>query len=339
MKHVLSLSALLLTTALYISSCNPIDEDELNSSTSSNSPNLQQMSPQEVFDAIQGEWYCYRRTSVDGPTCAGGSNESKKMDTFDLNYAGYKVTFTSNPTEVGLLIADLPCYEFYYDGGGGTSFYYISTFSENQQDLEALDMVVNSDLLIQEGGVYLHGMSGIIAGHTINFPYASKILQLDQENLIIYDPILQYQYYFKRSNATVSPHNEQGLQGTFLWDNYKEVTSGVEVENIALNGDISYTFTDEITYNQQSKVIHYKGQRTGPVNSGWFPNFEENELQFSYFNDGEQVFFEFETSTTHLSAWTGSGTSVNIHQLNNIELILRVGGCNSYKEYHFTKIN
>jgi hypothetical protein len=332
MKHILSLSALLLTTVLYISSCNPIDEEELNSSVSSNSPNFEQMSAQEVLEAIQGEWYEYRSMTVIGPTCAGGANENHHVTTHDLQYLSYKLNFTNIPSDPLLYGQYYSAYQVYTGGGSSTATYGIIN-SSTIPNLFASLTIQGWNYSLDDGAFYLFGLDTFLP---------LEIMSLTDDEMILYTNSLSYTNsgslrYFKRSSAPVLPLNEQGLEGTFVWDNYKKIQSGVEVENTYINEGITYTFSNEIYYNSQTEYIHYKGQRVGPMYYYPYPYFVENEPQLGYYNNGEQGFFAFETTSSHLTKPSSSGFKV--HELNENELILRDGGCISYKEYHFTKIN
>jgi hypothetical protein len=342
MKSFLLSCEILLVCALYLSSCNPIDEEEINSSPSFNSPASQQMSSQEVFQAIQGEWYCYRSISVDGPTCAGGSNETKQMTTYDLQYLGYKIAFTNTPSTTPAYYG-VPLYQVYGNGGSSTSTYGIFSSSDHPEILENSNQsTAQTTYPINDGAIYLWG-GGVsaqwiwLAQGGILYGSPARIVNLENDELVIRQfSGLNRLFFFKRSNSPVQPYNEAALQGTFLWDNHKVVSSGVEIENTVINQSISYTFSDEIHYNQNSKDIHYIGQRMGPM-TGLYPSLIQDELQLDYYNNGAEGLFKFETSSTHLT--TGTGTSAKIHLLTDTELILRSGGCLSYDEYHFSRIN
>jgi hypothetical protein len=321
MKHILSLSALLLTTVLYISSCNPIDEEELNSATSSNSPDLQQMSPQEALQAIQGEWYCYKRESVDGPTCAGGPNETKSMYTFDLQYAGYKVEFTNDYHAIDPTFG-FETYEMYYNGGNGTTGYTIRDSEFGTLFWWNMDMGPN-DLYLWFYVIFMEGYGYELGG---------RIVSLTNNELVLYTmaafPTL---VYFKRSNQTAAPYNLLALNGNYALDGYKDVSSGVTVTEESIQNSVVYNFTNEIYYDENGKRVKYTGYRTG---AAW----NNIELDLDYYDSDDK--FSYEVSDTHIFSEGTYRRSYKVHLLNSTELVLRRHlNCNTYQEYHFTKLN
>jgi hypothetical protein len=319
MKKVLSSLTVLFTATLLLYSCNPIEEDELPPS------NTSQMTVEEAYQLLQGSWYSYKRETVFGPVCAGGLNEIHPVNTFDLQYAGYKIEFTNNANVgPGLDVFNVPTYDLYYGGGNGTTYYSVvsgdnPTFSSWVTNIYY--QVGSSDLFLSFGTMFLEGFA---------YDGGGKIVSLTENELVIQTvlgspaPTL---VYFKRSNETATPYNVPGLSGDYILDNYKEVNSGVVDVNEAIANGPQYSFNNEI-YNTYNKLITYRGVVSGGNSSNYY----------LYLESAEPNGFTYEVSSTHLCS--GNIFAYKIIQFNANELILRDGYlCNSYKDYHLTKVN
>jgi hypothetical protein len=314
MKKVLSNLTVLFAAAVLIYSCNPIDEDQLPPN------NTSQLTVAQAQQMIQGSWYCYKRQSTEGPTCAGGPNETRTVYTFDLQYAGYKVEFTNNSNGIDPNW-DFQTYDMYCNGGGGTAVYSIGDADFGSMftlDMGPNDLYLWFDVIYTEG--YYYDSGGVIVSLTND----ELVIRVAGGTLV----------YFKRSNQTSAPYNAIGLSGSYLLDNYKEVYSGiVEINEVVANGT-TYTFTNDIFYDQLNKRVKYRCMGSG--GSGGY------SLELA---DADGNGYSYEVSSTHLyselAAWGGGvWSSYKIMQSSNTELILRDAiDCNTYKEYHLTKVN
>ncbi len=307
-------------TIILFSSCNPSEEIEQPPSQNNATSNL---SKEQVRQMLQGSWYSYKRESVDGPTCAGGPNETQNVYTFDLQFSGFEIEFTN--IDAGLdPTFELPSYQMYYGGGNGTTGYTILNYSEAQffadwYDLTPTDFFLSFNVLFLEGYGYETG---------------GKIVSITDDEFVLYTmaafPTL---VYFKRSNQTVPPYNDLLLSGNFLLDNYKEVSSGIVTLNEQILNGSQYSFTDQIYHDNNYQRVKYIGQRSGGVGSFY-------DLELDYFGSGDS--FTYEVSNTHLFS-EGLGAiwaSYKVVNLDNQELVLRDHwNCNDYTEYHFTKVN
>jgi hypothetical protein len=313
MKKLLGGLTLLFAAALLISSCNPSDDDLVPTG------NTSQLTTAQARQMLQGTWYCYKRESVDGPTCAGGPNETKSMYTFDLQYAGYKLEFTNNSNGIDPTYG-FETFDMYYDGGNGTTGYTVG--DSELGTMWNMDMGPN-DLYLWFYVMFMEGYGYELGG---------RIVSLTNDELVLYTmasfPTL---VYFRRSNQTNAPYNAPGLSGDFVLDNYKEVNSGLVDINEAVPNGTTYSFNNEVYHEQSTKLVKYRGTQTGGAGSNYFLSFA----------DADPTGFTYEVSSTHLySAYSSIWSSYKIMQLNANELILREGyNCNTYKEYHLTKIN
>lgn len=320
MKKVLSSLTVLFAAALLIYSCNPVDEDQLPPS------NTSQLTSNQVTQQLQGVWYLDKTQSVNGPVCAGGPNETSLMSTMDLQYAGYKLEFTQNYVDTDEF--NNASYEVYYNGGSGTTAYKVVENSIAQQYLGPYYTYNAGDFFIEWGGC--------IISENVGFCSHIKILQINANELVLYswDPFPTI-YYFKRSNQSGLPYNQLNLSGSFVIDNYKEVNSGVLDLNQTVANGSTYTFTDVVgSYNM--KLLYTGASITPNVNGNPYLNLA----------DFEAGSFYYEVSNTHIYSYGPSYTggvvmnSYKIQQLNNAELILRQhSNCNTYTEYHLTKVN
>ena len=322
MKKVLSSLTVLFAAALLIYSCNPIDEGQLPPS------NTSQMTVEQATQLLQGTWYLHKVESLDGPACAGGPNETRVVHTYDMQYAGFRIDFTENPGGVDQLYG-LPTNEMYYNGLSSTIGYNVLsaddvystfTFLPGQYDVQPDDIFLNFQYMVLEGRYITRGV----------------IVSLTSDELVFLSSGDSYGlYYFKRTNQNSLPYNEQNLNGSFVIDGYKEVNSGVvDVNQTVVNGS-TYSFTNTVVSN--NKELRYKGE-----------SITVSVIGNPYLNlaDYEAGSFLYEVSDTHIytegPSYTG-GYVINwykIQQLNNTELILRQNtNCNTYKEYHLTKVN
>ena len=318
MKKVLSSLTVLFAAALLIYSCNPVDDDLLPPS------NTSQLTTTEARQMLQGSWYFYKSESVNGPTCAGGPNETKTVNTYDLQYTGYKLEFTNISNGIDPQY-DLETYDMYYGGGNGTEGYNV--FTNDDENFSYMSSLFN----LQDGELYLWFEFIILEGYGIEG--GGKIVSLTDEDLILFNPSYQVLYYFKRSSQTAAPYNALGLTGDYVLDNYKEVNSGVVGVDEAVPNGTTYSFNNEIYHEQSTKRVKYRGTGTGGASNYFLDLAPANPSGFTY-----------EVSSTHLfSSITSSGSvwsSYKIIQLNANELVLRDGYlCNTYKEYHLTKVN
>jgi hypothetical protein len=320
MKKVLSGLTVLFAAALLIYSCNPADDDLLPPS------NTSQLTAAQARQMLQGTWYCYKRESVDGPTCAGGANETQSVYTFDLQYTGYKLEFTNISNGIDPQY-ELETYDMYYGGGNGTEGYNLLT--NDDENFSYMSSLFN----LQDGELYLWFELIFLEGY--GYEGGGKIVSLTDDELVLYTlaafPTL---VYFRRSNQTNAPYNALGLSGDFVLDSYKEVNSGVVDVNEAIPNGTTYSFNNEIYHEQSTKRVKYRGTQSGGSWSGYY-------LDLAPANPSG---FTYEVSSTHLFSSITSSNSVwssyKIIQLNANELVLRDGYlCNTYKEYHLTKVN
>ena len=320
MKKVLSSLTVLFAAALLIYSCNPVDEDQLPPS------NTTQLTTTEARQMLQGSWYFYKSESVNGPICAGGPNETKTVYTYDLQYAGFKVEFTNFSGGVDPQYG-IDTYNMYYGGGNGTEGYNV--FTNDDESFSAFTSFFN----LQDGELYLWFELIFLEGYGIDG--GGKIVSLTDEDLVLFNASYQRLYFFKRSNQTSQPYNVPGLAGNFVLDNYKEINSGVVDVNEAVPNGTTYSFNNEIYHVQTTKRVKYKGTQSGGAGSLYSLNLAP----------ADPAGFSYEVSSTHLfSEIAVSGGSVwssyKIVELNANELVLRnETSCNAYKEYHLTKVN
>ena len=94
MKKVLSGLTVLFATALLVYSCNPDEEDQLQPN------NTALTSSEQATQLLQGNWYCYKRESIDAAACEGGVNETKTVNTFDVELCCQMVEFSQNEAGV-----------------------------------------------------------------------------------------------------------------------------------------------------------------------------------------------------------------------------------------------
>ena len=318
MKKVLPSLTVLFAAALFICSCNPIDEGQLPPS------NTSQLTVEEATQLLQGAWYSYKSETVNGPVCAGGANEIHPVRTYDLQYAGYKIEFTNNASNVNPTF-NVPAYDLYYGGGNGTTYYSVVSGDNpvfSSLITNSIYQVEPSDLFLSFGYMFLEGFGYEIGG---------KIVSLTDNELVIQTALgstFPTLVYFKRSNQTATPYNVPGLSGDFILDNYKEVNSGIVDVNEAIIGGTQYSFNNEIYHQTFNKLVNYRGVVSGGSGSNYYLSLESAEPNG----------FTYEVSSTHLCS--GGIFAYKIIQLNANEVILRDGYlCNSYKEYHLTKIN
>ena len=314
----------MFATALLVYSCNPVDEDQLPPS------NPAQMTTAQATQLLQGSWYLHKIESIYGPTCAGGQNETRVFHTHDMQYAGFRIDFTQNSFGVDP-ICNLPANEMYYNGLGATTNYNVVGsdngfevaqiyFSFFQYEFQSDDLWLNFPFATLEGRYLTGGL----------------IISLTNDDLVL----MCYgdaggMYYFKRSNQNSLPYNALNLNGTFVLDNYKEVNSGVTDINQPVVNGATHTFTNTILSSNME--LKYKGESIDPN------IFENPTLTLANYEEGS---FYYEVSNTHLytegPSYSGGYVtkSYKIHQLNNTELILRyITDCNTYIEYHLTKVN
>jgi hypothetical protein len=298
------------------SGCNQPEED---SNPIENPTGSTTMTKEQVRQMLLGSWYFCKQESIDGPICAGGDNETRLVKTKDLQYAGFRLDFTNISAGIATSV-NLPQYNMYYNGGSGTTAYAVldytdSPFYNSIFELQPTDLLIIFDVIFFEGSAFETG---------------TKIVSLTNDELVLCTWGLYKQLlYFKRSNTTMLPSNEFDIFGNYLLDNYKEVNSGVvSVDEPITDGD-TYSFTNEISPYQILKEVRYKGYllSSGTCNYG---------LDLSTIEpDG----FSYQFSNTHLCSGS-SNPSYKVHFSDSQELILRLeGNCNSYNEYHFTKIN
>lgn len=316
MKKVLGSLTVLFAAALLIYSCNPIDEDELPPS------NTSQMTTAQARQMLQGSWYFHKSQSVNGPICAGGPNETRTVQTYDLQYSGFRIEFTEIAGVIDP-IWEIGTFNMYYGGGNGTEGYNIITSSDDNYLATYMDL--------QEGELYLWFELIFLEGYGIEG--GGKIVSLTDEDLVLFNPSYQVLYYFKRSNQTAAPYNAFGLHGNYSLDSYKDVSSGVTVTEESIQNSVVYNFTDEIYYDQNARRVKYTGYRIGTI---W----NDNELELDYYDSDDK--FSFEVSDTHVFSEGANAIwkSYKVHLLNSTELVLRwYLNCNTYKEYHLTKVN
>jgi hypothetical protein len=271
---------------------------------------------------LQGSWYFYKSQSVDGPICAPGPNETRSVRTYDLQYAGFRIEFTQNQSSIDPDFGT-PLYSLYYDGGSGTTEYSIMGYDQASvimpfygHDVQPNELYLSFPVMFTEG----YGFEG-----------GGKIVSLTNDELVIYMGGFPTLVYFKRSNQTNAPYNALGLSGDFVLDNYKEVNSGVVDVNESVPNGRTYSFNNEIYHEQSTKRVKYRGTQSGGAGSNYFLSFA----------DAQPSGFTYEVSSTHLhSAYSSIWSSYKVILLNANELVLREGySCNTYKEYHLTKVN
>jgi len=139
------------------------------------------------------------------------------------------------------------------------------------------------------------------------------------------------------------PINSLGLSGTYVHDVYSDVVNGV-VEYSIVPSPVKLTFTDEIYTPSASFVGDFGGYFRGIVDYNGLGSAGYAELfdDMSYFVDpvNDMSFFRYQVSDTHLFSQSSMNERYKIQVLNQNELVLRNHtSCNSYEEYHFTKIN
>jgi hypothetical protein len=227
-----------------------------------------------------------------------------------------------------------PTYEMYYDGLSYTCGYnvlscplivdgidFTPTYNQffNDITLQDNDLILNFDYAQLEGIVM----------------YGGLIISLTADELVLKPRYSSSYYYFKRTNENVLPRNDVNLDGVFVFDNYKEVESDVLTLDQNINDGSSCTFTSDLSL--LDKEIHYKGLFSPPlpgtISDITFPHIGWIE------NDNT---FAFEVSETHLNIFSLSYEvyPYKIVQYNDFELVLRYHmNCNTYKEYHLTKVN
>jgi hypothetical protein len=322
MKKVLSGLTVLFVAALYMSSCNPEEEDQLQPN------NTTLTSSQQATQLLQGNWYCYKRESIDAAACEGDENETKTVNTFDVELCCQMVEFSQNEAGVN------PDF--------GTPLFYVYSNTDQQNEYCVLNYNQASMVFpaigynVQPGEIYLSfqtwhvGSSGYVGG--------GRIVSLTNDEFVLYtlapNPTL---VYFRRTAENNVPYNVPGLSGDFILDNYKEVNAGVVLINeVQVNGPM-YSFNNEIYHEQSPASIKYRGIQSGGVGSAYSLNLIS----------AQPSGFTYEVSASHLISgvydfWTGSSiwSSYKINTLNSTELILRdETNCDTYKEYHLTKMN
>jgi hypothetical protein len=219
----------------------------------------------------------------------------------------------------------VPAYDLYYGGGNGTTYYSVVSGDNpifSSLITNSIYQVEPSDLFLSFGYMFLESFGYEIGG---------KIVSLTDNELVIQTALgspVPTLVYFKRSNQTATPYNVPGLSGDFILDNYKEVNSGVVDVNEAITGGPQYSFNNEIYHQTFNKLVNYRGVVSGGSGSNYY----------LYLESAEPNGFTYEVSSTHLCS--GGIFAYKILQLNANEVILRDGYlCNSYKDYHLTKIN
>lgn len=330
---------ILFLVAVGLSSCNPVDEEQLPPSNTAN------LTTDEAFQLLQGTWYLDRVEFLKSPTCAGGQNETFGHFTSDLMYPGYRIEFTD---EVGeYLIGDIGgnSYQVYTDGGNSTRFYKLvngmtGTCNGCENVIEGLLYGYGS---YTENDLYLIHNGLTNAGITL-FPNGSKIRVLND-----YELVLEVSspgafmvngegfgggelIYYKRNSQSSLPRNQSDLHGVYKLDHYKKVTSGIPETDEAIIDGPAIDLTNQVQAFSNEKRFKCVGHLTGLDVQTSSPG----EFSFGLWFGND---FYYETTNTHLCLWGLSG-SLRLQTLNPNEILLfDQQTCNDYEEYHLTKVN
>ena len=322
MKKVLSGLTVLFATALLVYSCNPEEEDQMQPN------NTPLTSSEQATQLLQGNWYCYKRESIDAAACEGGVNETKTVNTFDVELCCQMVEFSQDEAGVN---PDFGTPLFYvYSNTDEQNEYCVLDYSQASMIFPAMGYNVHPDEIYLSFQMWHVGPDGYEGG--------GRIVSLTNDEFVLYtlapNPTL---VYFRRSAENNAPYNVPGLSGDFILDNYKEVNAGVVLVNeVQVNGPM-YSFNNEIYHEQSPTSIKYRGIQSGGVGSAYSLNLIS----------AQPSGFTYEVSASHLisqayDGWAGVSiwSSYKIISLNANELILREEvNCDTYKEYHLTKVN
>ena len=340
MKIAFHYFAIAFFTVVGLSSCNPVDEEQLPPSNTAN------LTTDEAFQLLQGTWYLDRVEFLKGPTCAGGQNETFHHFTCDLMYPGYRMEFTDLVGDY--LVGDFGgnSYQVYTDGGNSTRLYKLvngmtGTCNGCENAVEGLlygyGSYTENDLYLIHNGLFNAGI-GIS-------PNGSKIRVLNDQELVlevsssgagawINGELLGGDkfVYFKRNGQSSLPRNQSNLLGVYKLDHYKKVASGILETDEAIIDGPTIDLTDQVQALSSEKRFKYVGHL-----AGWdVQTSSPGEFSFGlWFGDD----FYYETTNTHLCSW-GLNFSLRLQILNPNEILLfDQQTCNDYGEYHLTKVN
>jgi hypothetical protein len=317
-------------------SCNPVDEDQLPPSNTSN------MTTSQALQLMQGSWYLDRVEYITGPICAGGINRVDDMFSTDLAYADWKLEITNNQV-VNQIDPNLPCYEFYSGGGNSTGQFSLITQAD---PLFGIYFGLGTG-----SGIYFCMLNSVCYLNSYMFLIGGKIEYLSDNELRInannesVTGINGGMLYFKRVNQSSLPMNSSNLSGSFVHDNTKVVQSGVVQSSTVPEFGHTLTFTNEVISDSVGHR-YFKCLELNPAPLGGGPGdktfFTTNMLISSNGPDGDYLYQDYYcTSGTNLIGSVASYSSnCSIYLINSTELILRdYTICNDYEEYHLTKVN
>jgi hypothetical protein len=319
MKKVLSGLTVLFTAALLIYSCNPGNEAQLPP------PNNQtQVTVAEAYNLIQGAWYM-KRVEDYNTYCIGDPKMISCVFNTNTSFTSYKYEFTGDNQVI--------C-----QSGSFSNYFEILPFDFDETVAQNLNMVAGDICLNIDGCPFCWtpsvNMEAFGGEHM-------KIIELTSNKLTLENPAGRV--YFERDLSMKQPVNSLGLSGTYVHDLYSDIVNGV-VEYSGVPSPVKLTFTNEIFAPNASYIGDFGQYFKGIVDYsdcsfGYYEIFDD----MSYFDTpvNDMSFFRYQVSTTHLfSFFSNMSERFKIHILNQNELVLRLHtSCNSYEEYHYTKVN
>ena len=318
MKKVLSSLTVLFAAALFLYSCNPGDEAQLPP------PNNQtQVTVAEAYNLIQGTWYM-KRVEDYTTYCFGESNMINSVFNTNTAFTSYQYQFAGSN-------------QLYVNQSTFGGYFEILPFDFDESTAQDLNMV-SGDICTNIGDFFLNTP----AVNVLAFGDAyMKIIELTANKLTVENRAGKV--YFERDLSIKQPVNSLGLSGTYVHDLYSDIVNGV-VEYSAVPSPVKLTFTDEIFAPNASYIGDFGQYFKGVVDySDCSFGYHEIFDDMSYFDTplNDMSFFRYQVSDTHLFSFYSNLTErFKIHVLNQNELILRLhSSCNSYKEYHYTKVN
>lgn len=316
MKKVLSSLTVLFAVALLIYSCNPGDEAQLPP------PNNQtQVTVAEANNLIQGLWHM-KRVETFITYCSGDSKMVTSVFNTNTAFTSYQYEFTGNN-------------QLFINQGTFGNYFEILSFDFDESTAQDLNMVAG-DICIDMDTYFVWTPAGQTYGGYM------KIIELTSSKLTLENQAGRV--YFERDLSMKQPVNSLGLSGTYIFDLYSDIVNGV-VEYGGVPYPTKLTFTNEIFTPPTSYIGDFGGYFKGIVdyNGGGGAGYTELFDDISYFNNQvtNMSFFRYQVSDTHLfSFYSNMNERFKIHVLNQNELVLRLHtSCNSYREYHYTKVN
>jgi hypothetical protein len=320
MKNTSRILTFFILAIAYMTACNPIDEGQLPPST------VEGNTLNQVLSNIQGQWYVKKVQFIQGPVCAGGSNEVFWEYIADNTYNTYKFEFTMNSANScdDIYQSDLDSsmagiFQFYGNGGNFTSSYLI--FDDSWMGISSVDNIIDGDKYIKLAASF-SGYQGVGLNSDIY-----EIISLDQNVLILQTLTGNRRIFFERGQENDPLLMTIPIQGEYKLSEERYYLGGV------LNS-VNQTFQEfHLIFSQNQDSFNQQKWFVGSLIG------QHSPFNIASGNSAVSGPVYFNTTATHLST-SNFPQHFKIAASSSTQLILREeANCNDYTDYVFEKVN